>query len=208
MEKQLSKKELQAIRHIRNSLVRNGSSPSVRQLMKALGYKSPRSAQDILEKLEKKNVIKKTKYGNYQLIKDPESKLSHAQTLDVPLVGTISCGIPLLAEENIKGNILVATSMLKSGLKHFILRASGDSMNLTGINDGDLVLVRQQSTAQNGDRVVALIDDEATIKEFNHVGNAIVLKPKSSNPRNKPIILTNNFKVQGVVVSVIPVNKL
>ncbi len=206
MEKQLSKKEFQAIRHIRNSLVHNGSSPSVRQLMKALGYKSPRSAQDILEKLEKKNVLKKIKSGKYQLIKDPQSNLTHAQTQDIPLVGMVACGMPLLSEENIEGNIPVTTSMLKSGSKYFILRASGDSMDLAGINDGNLVLIRQQSTAKNKDRVVALIDDETTIKEYNHVGNAIVLKPKSSNPKNKPIILTNDFKVQGVVVSVIPIN--
>ncbi len=202
----LSKKELEAVRHIRNTLVHTGTSPSVRKLRDALNYKSHRSAQDILKKLEEKEIVRKTPSGSYQLLNDHVSSSSHAHTLDVPLVGTISCGVPLLAQENIESVIPVSISMLKQGAKHFILRATGDSMNLAGINDGDLVLVRQQSTAQNGDRVVALIDDEATIKVFSRAGNAVVLKPKSSNPKNQPIILTEDFRIQGVAVNVIPIN--
>lgn len=205
MEKtQLNNQELKAIRHIRNWLVHHGTSPSIRQLMSALGYRSPRSAQDILEKLAKNKIVKKTKSGSFRLINDPESNLSHAQTIDVPIVGTVSCGSPMLAEENIEGVIPVSTAMAKPGSKYFILHASGDSMDLAGIKDGDLVLVRQQPTAHNGDNIVALIDDSATIKEFNFTGNAIVLKPKSSNQTHKPIILTEDFQVQGVVTNVIP----
>lgn len=77
-------------------------------------------------------------------------------------------------------------------------------MNKAGINDGDLILVRRQSTAQNGDTVVALIDDEATVKEFQHLKNCVVLMPRSSNKNHKPIILTENFQVQGVAVTTIP----
>ena len=77
-------------------------------------------------------------------------------------------------------------------------------MDEAGINEGNLVLVRQQSTADEGDNVVALIDDEATIKEFHRTGNMIVLKPKSSNKEHTPIILTNDFQIQGVVVATIP----
>src|SRR3989344_5497906 len=99
----------------------------------------------------------------------------------------------MLAEENIEGFVAVSTAIVRAGAKYFLLRASGDSMNLAGIDDGDLVLVRQQATAQNGDRVVALIDDEATIKEYRHAGNAIILQPRSSNHEHTPIILTENF---------------
>ena len=77
-------------------------------------------------------------------------------------------------------------------------------MNMAGINDGDLVLIRQQSTAENGDLVVALIDNEATIKQFLRYKDAVILKPKSSNPIHTPIVLTNNFLVQGVVELTIP----
>ena len=77
-------------------------------------------------------------------------------------------------------------------------------MNKAGINDGDLVLVKQQSSAQNGDKVVALIDDKATIKEYKHAGNTIILQPKSTNHEHAPIILTEDFQIQGVVENVIP----
>ena len=76
-------------------------------------------------------------------------------------------------------------------------------MDDAGINDGDLVLIRQQQIAKNGDKVVALIDDEATIKEFQNNGNMIVLKPRSKNSKHQPIVLTTDFRIQGVVETVI-----
>jgi repressor LexA len=78
-------------------------------------------------------------------------------------------------------------------------------MNDADINDGDLVLIRQQQIAQNGDKVVALIDDEATIKEFHNNGNMIVLKPRSKNSKHQPIVLTSDFRIQGIVETVIPI---
>jgi repressor LexA len=78
-------------------------------------------------------------------------------------------------------------------------------MDKANIDDGDLVLIRQEQTAENGDKVVALIDDEATIKEFCNQGNMIVLKPKSSNKEHQPILLARDFKIQGIVESVIKI---
>lgn len=199
----LTPKELEATRHIRNWLVHHGRTPSVRELMRELKYKSPRSVQDLLQKLEDKKIIKRTKSGNIQLKNDPESTSSHAQTINVPIVGTVSCGSPIWAEENIEGYVAVSTTIAKKGSKYFLLRASGDSMNMAGINDGDLALVKQQPTAQNGDKVVALIDDEATIKEYRHAETSIILTPKSTNPQHSPIILTEDFQIQGVVENVI-----
>jgi len=201
---QLTAKELEAIRQIRNWLVHRGRTPSVRELMAELGYKSPRSAQEIIEKLEEKGYLKRKESGAIQLIKDPDLGSTHAQTLDVPLVGMVACGSPILAEENIEAMISVSTALVKNSAKYFILRAVGDSMDLAGIKDGDLVLVRQQDTAEDGDKVVALIDDSATIKEFHKTDEVVVLKPKSSNPILKPIILAEDFRIQGVVTNVIP----
>lgn len=201
---ELTSKELEAMRHIRNWILHRGQSPSIRELMSALGYKSPRSVQDIIEKLIEKGFISKTKTGALKMIKDPESTSIHAQTTDVPLVGMVACGAPIFAEENIEAMIPVSTSLTRNSTKFFILRATGDSMDLAGINDGDLVLVRQQETAENGDNVVALIDNSATIKEFHKDKGVVVLKPKSSNPNRQPIILTENFRIQGVVTNIIP----
>ncbi len=123
-----------------------------------------------------------------------------------PIDGTMafSCGLPILAQENIEAMIPVSVSIAKPGSKYFLLRALGDSMDKSGINDGDIVIVRQQSNAENGQKVVALIDDSATIKEFYRKDGFVVLKPNSTNSQNQPIILTEDFKIQGIVISVIP----
>ena len=199
-----TQKELDAIKHIRNWIVHYGDTPSVRELMTALHFKSPRSAQNILESLEKTGVIKKDKTGGYQLIMNPDFGPSHAQTVNIPLVGAAACGDPILAEQNIEGYIPVSTSLAKPGLKYFLLRAVGDSMNKAGIQDDDLVLVEQKNVANEGDKVIALIDDSATIKEFHKAKGAIILKPKSTNRKHQPIILTEDFQIQGVVKAVIP----
>lgn len=199
-----TKRQIEAIRHIRNWIMHRARTPSIRELMVDLGYKSPRSVQDILEQLQEKGVIKKLGDGDYQLVMDPDFGSVHARTVNIPLVGVVACGAPILAEENIEGFIPVSTSIAKPGSKYYLLHARGDSMNEAGINDGDLVLVKQQPTANEGDKVVALIDGEATIKEFRRTQNMIILKPKSSNKEHKPIILTDDFQVQGVVIVTIP----
>ena len=198
-----TQKQLQAVRHIRNRLVHTGRPPSVRELMAALHYKSPRSAQDILEQLQGKRVIKKLDSGSYQLL-DPDLGPVHAQTVNVPLVGSATCGGPILAEENIEGYVPVSTSIVKRGSKHYLLHARGDSMDKAGIHDGDMVLVRQQPTAEEGDNVVALIDHAATIKEYHRANHMVILKPRSTNRKHKLIILTDDFQIQGRVMAVIP----
>ena len=196
-------KQLEAIKEIRNWLMHNGRTPSIRQLMAELGYKSPKSVQDILKHLEGRGVIKKLESGDYKLICSPDLGPMHAQTVSIPLVGEVACGTPILAEENIEGLIPVSTSLARPGSKYFLLHAIGDSMDEVGINSGDLLLIRQQSAADDGQKVVALIDDSATVKDFHRTKNAIILKPRSRNKEHKPIILTEDFQVQGIVVGVI-----
>ena len=204
MNTQLSQRQADALRYVRNQLMHKGKAPSVRELMTALGYKSPRSASLIIEELIQKGILRKRSNGELQLIKDIASDSVHARTVDIPLVGIVTCGAPILAQKNIEGFISVSVSLAKPGFKYFLLRAKGNSMNKAGINEGDLILVRQQSSAQNGDIVVALIDDKATVKEFQHTKNCVVLMPRSNNKNHKPIILTENFQVQGVAVTTIP----
>ncbi|MEK7212404.1 MAG: transcriptional repressor LexA [Patescibacteria group bacterium] len=199
----ISLKELEALRFIKNKIIYNGVSPSVRDIAKALGYRSPRSAALILAKLTALGIIGRKHDGNLKLLKDHEPNRGSAYTINIPLVGTAPCGAPLLAEENIEGFVSISKELAKPPYKYFLVRAEGDSMNQADIKDGDLVLCRQQETAQNGDRVVALIDDEATIKEFHHAGDVVMLRPKSKNKKHKPIIMSRNFRVQGVVVAAI-----
>ena len=202
-EENLSQKAKEALRHIRNSIMHFGKIPSVRELMNAMDYKSPRSAVLLMEELEENGFLEKKSEGGYRLIKDL-SEGNMARTVSVPLVGAVTCGAPMLAEENIEALIPVSTSIAKPGWKYFLLRAKGDSMDKAGINEGDLILVRQQATANNGQNVVALIDDEATVKEYQHKGDFVTLLPKSYNDFHQPIILTRDFQIQGVVVATIP----
>jgi len=201
----LTHKELKVIRYIRNMLMNSGHTPSTRELMAHLGYRSPRSGAVIINQLIDKGFLRRKSDGGLPIIKNPEEHdSSHAQTVDVPLVGSAACGMPMLAEENIEDMIPVSVKLARVPHKYFLLKAKGDSMDEAGINDGDLVLVKQQFDARNGDIIVALIDDEATIKEFQSYGNTIILKPKSTNKYHKPIILSRDFKIQGIVITSIP----
>ncbi|PQV61917.1 repressor LexA [Sediminibacterium magnilacihabitans] len=199
-EEQLSAKAKEALKHIRNWIMKYSLTPSVRELMQVMGYKSPRSAMLLITELEENGFLERKADGSYKMVKDLSTNET-ARTVAVPLVGSISCGGALLAEENVEAYIPISTSLVKTGNKYFLLRAVGDSMNEAGIQPGDLVLVRQQNVAENGQRVVALIDDEATLKEFQHKGNVVALVPRSSNPKHKPIILERDFQVQGVIIT-------
>jgi len=201
---EISNKESEALREIRNSLMRRGRIPSIRELMASLGYRSPRSAAVIYKNLLEKGVLRRKKDGGLQFIKSLGDDTTRAQTVDVPLVGMVSCGAPILAEENIQARIPVSTKLAKPPHRYFLLKAKGDSMDQNGIDDGDLVLVRQQTAAKDGDTVVALIDDEATIKEFRIGKETYVLKPRSKNKTHQPIVLTKDFQIQGVVITSIP----
>lgn len=203
-QRKLNPKQLKAIKYIRNRLIHYGQSPSIREIMNALNYKSPRSAALILQSLIEQGIIRRRQDGDLRIVKDIEENESHGRTVNLPLLGTASCGAPLLAEENIEAMIPVSKSLISPGHTYFLLRATGDSMDKVGINDGDLLLVRQQSVAENGENVVALIDDEATVKEFHQTKGATILKPRSKDKKHQPIILTDNFKIQGVVVTIIP----
>ena len=174
-----------------NSYVQNRRQPTLQDLYRIGGILGVEAKQLLV-------------VGNRKF-RAEDSLVTNAQTIQIPLLGTIACGTPIFAEENIEAFIPVSNKFIKPPNSYYILRASGDSMDDAGINDGDLVLIKQQQTAQNGDRVVALIDDEATIKEYYHDENMIVLRPKSNNSEHQPIVLTNDFRIQGVVQTVIPV---
>ena len=200
----LTNKQAEAVRHIRSWISRRGRTPSIRELMGDLGYKSPRSAQDILGQLAEHGIIKKFDDGGYQLVRDPGLGRGRPQTVNVPVVGTVAAGTPILAEENIEGFVPISTSLAKPGGNYFLLRVRGDSMDKVGITDGDFVLVRQQPIADPGQKVIAIIDEGATVKEYHPQRDVVILKPRSTSPKNKPIILDRDFQIQGVVVATVP----
>lgn len=202
MINQLTTKDKKAFALIRNKIINYGKSPSLREINEVTGGKSPRSASLIIDRLIKAGLI--IKRGKEIILANTIRSTNSINTVDIPLVGSISCGTPILAEENIETYIPVSTSLTKKGSIYFLLRATGDSMNLAGINSGDLLLVKQQQTAENNNKVVALINDEATVKIFEKTNDAVILKPRSTNNAHKPIILTNDCMIQGVVIATIP----
>ena len=204
MNRPLTNKEIEALRHIRNFLAHNGKTPSIRELMTALDYKSPHSAAVIVDRLVAMGLLSRKSDGSMKVNRPLVEEDRHAQTVDIPLVGRIAAGSPLFAEENIEAHIAVSTQLARPPHRYFLLRVSGDSMDKAGIDDADFILVRQQPTANNGDLVVALINDEATVKEFYRAKGTVVLKPRSNNTSHKPIVLNEDFQIQGIVITTIP----
>lgn len=197
----LSDKDKKVFAFIRNKIIHYGESPTLREINELTGGKSPRSASLVIDRLVDAGLVQRGAKGLILKASATEASIS---TINVPLVGSVACGTPVFAEENIETYIPISTRMAKSGGRYFLLRASGDSMNKAGVESGSLLLVRQQENAQTGEMVVALINDEATVKTFEKTRGAIVLRPRSTNKDHKPIVLTENCMIQGVVVAVLP----
>ncbi|HOX28107.1 MAG TPA: transcriptional repressor LexA [bacterium] len=171
----------------------HGYPPSIRQIGEQFGIKSPNGVADHLKALERKGEIKlapNTARG-IELKRRPDQ--------GIPLVGNVAAGAPILAAENIEDHITIE-KMFPSDGKCFALRVKGDSMIEEGIRDGDLVVVRPQRTAENGEIVVALLEDEATVKYFFREGRRIRLQP--ANSAYSPIF-TTSVEICGKVVGVI-----
>jgi repressor LexA len=182
-----------------------GVPPSVREMQVLGSFRSPRSVGQYLDALEAAGYVERAKGArNIRVLRRPTSVLAdRADTVLVPIVGHVAAGRPILAAENVEDHLAVSTKLARHGSGHFLLRVHGDSMDRAGIQDGDLVLVRQQDTAQPGQVVVALIDAEATVKRLRLGHDAIVLEPASTNASHKAIVLDREFRIQGVVVATV-----
>jgi repressor LexA len=199
----LSHTDKKAFNLIKTKIITEGRKPTLKEINEVTGGKSPRSASIVIDRLVRMGLIKKLG-NNLHLTENNSNSYLSIETIDVPLVGTVTCGMPMLAQENIEAYIPVSTNLAKRGSKYFLLRASGTSMNKAGINDKDIVLIKQQNTADSGDKIVALINDEATIKIFERTSSVIILRPKSTDEKHKPILLTENCQIQGIVVAILP----
>lgn len=195
-------KDLTGYAFIRNQVVHSGVAPSLREIGAVVGYSSPRSVQLMIARLEKKGLLKSVD----GVLRISPRKVTEAgeRVVEVPLVGSVACGSPSLAEQEPEALFSISTRIARPGAHYFLLRARGNSMNRADIQDGDLALVRQQSTAQRGERVVALINDEATIKRFYPERSLVILRPDSSDKSHKPIVLSNDLVIQGIVIATLP----
>ncbi len=193
----LTAQQAKVLEAIRGSIRETGYPPSVRELGGLLGLKSTATVHTHLRNLERKGFLKRTAQKSRAFnITDDFAEKSPGPVLMVPLVGMVRAGTPVLAVENIEDMVPFPRSFVKSE-NVFLLRVEGDSMIDAGIFDGDFVLVRQQESAQNGDIVVALLGEEATVKTFYREKDAVRLQPE--NPRLAPII-SRDVRVIGKVV--------
>jgi repressor LexA len=204
-EKALSKEQI--LSAIRRSILHEGMPPTVEELRKALKVGSTRTVLRYLRWLEDEGELER--WSGARGLRLVKAGNQHAQTSAVPLVGEAPAGALMVAEQNIEGWVRLPKEYLKPARTNFfLLRVRGDSMNKAMVNEqciesGDLLLVRQQSAARSGDVVVALIDGEATIKRLVQGEGYFLLKPESTNPNHKPIILNRDFQVQGIVSKVL-----
>ena len=161
---------------IKKYITENGYSPSVREICADCGIKSTATAYQYINKLNEQGLIKKA--GNKK--RAVSLKKSGGQSVSVPLVGTVAAGQPIFADENYEGYYSLPTEFFGSD-DMFMLTVKGDSMIKIGMFDGDKIIVKKQNTADNGDIVVALVDDSATVKRFYRRDGKIILHPENDS---------------------------
>lgn len=181
----------------------NGKSPTYRQIGHSVGISSPGMVGRYIRQLEMRGLINKEEDGSVAI--DP--RLFFGRTRTASLVGTVACGMPILAEENIEGNYALPVELFGNE-EHFLLHAKGYSMVDKGIYDGDIIVAKRQNTAEAGQVVVALIDDEATTKIFLPKKDHYVLRAANDSTdeegkRCYPDIVTDHCEILGVVDNVI-----
>jgi repressor LexA len=211
MQKKLSDKQQQILDFVNDQVEEKGYPPSVREICSAVGFKSTSTVHSYLEKLEKNGLISKdpTKPRALRVLGGKKTSsftntntkgyYSKKELVDVPIIGKVTAGMPILAVENIEDTFPLPVDFVQNSTT-FMLKVQGDSMVDAGILDKDLVLIKQQSTANNGDIVVALIGDEATVKTFYKEKGYVRLQPQ--NQYMDPIIVRDNLVILGKVIGV------
>lgn len=202
--KTLTDSQARILREIESFLREQSISPTTSELAERVGM-TAQSVSEQLQRLERNGYIQRQRKTPRSLVvlrsaEPPRETVS--KLVPVPIIGTVAAGIPILAVENICGEVLVEESVIGSG-SHFALKASGQSMLRAGIHPGDILIVRQQQIAENRDIVVAMLDGgDATVKRLHYSGGTIELRPE--NPRFKPIPVGPNddLRILGKVIAV------
>ena len=193
----ISAKQKEILEYIKDQIINRGFPPSVRDICEAVSLRSTSSVHSHLEALEKNGYIRRdpAKPRTIEIV-DDSFNLTRRELVNVPIIGTITAGQPILAVENIEGYFPIPSEYMPNE-QTFMLKVKGESMINAGIFDGDKILVRQQNTARNGEPVVALIDDSVTVKTFYKESDHIRLQPE--NDSMDPIIVPD-VKILGKVI--------
>lgn len=197
--RKISAKQREILEYIKEQILAKGYPPAVREICEAVGLKSTSSVHSHLETLEKNGFIRRdpTKPRAIEIC-DDSFQMIRLEMASIPIVGQVAAGEPILAQENIEGYFPIPTE-LAPNKESFVLHVKGESMINAGIFDGDQIFVECCNTARNGDTVVALIDDSATVKTFYKENGHIRLQPE--NDTMEPIIV-DDCKILGKVYAV------
>ena len=201
MEKgKISAKQQEILEYIKNQILDHGYPPAVREICAAVNLKSTSSVHPHLATLEKNGYIRRdpTKPRAIEIV-DDEFNLTRRELRNIPIIGEVAAGQPILAEQNIAGYFPVSSDDLPSG-ELFVLKVRGESMINVGIYDGDQIFVQQTPVARNGDIVVALVEDSATVKTFYKEKGYYRLQPE--NDSMDPIIIRGDLQILGKVFGV------
>ena len=184
---ELKDKQLLIYEFLKDFTSQKGYPPTVREICKAVGLKSTSSVHGHLKQLEKEGLIKRdpTKPRALEIVDSVIKK----EMINVPIIGKVTAGLPILANENIEDSFPLPLDYVKHNNDLFMLKVSGSSMIKAGILDGDLAIIEKTQTASNGDKIVALIENEATHKTFYRENDHIRLQPE--NDEMEPIIVDN-----------------
>ncbi|MFH1568332.1 MAG: transcriptional repressor LexA [Gemmatimonadota bacterium] len=204
MPKKLTERQQAIYDFIARIIQTRGAPPTIREIMEQFEINSTNGVRTTLAALEKKGHIRRHPRlsRGIELVDRVEPEILSQDILEVPIIGRVAAGAPILATENIEGTVHVDRSLVPTSGSVFALRVHGESMIDAGILHGDIVLARQQPTAERGDIVVALIDDEATVKRYYPEPDGVRLMPE--NPTFQPIIVSSDggreFRIAGKVV--------
>ena len=196
----LTAKQSEILEFLKSEILKRGFPPSVREICEAVHLRSTSSVHAHLETLEKRGYIRRdpTKPRAIEIL-DDSFQLNRREMVSVPVIGTVAAGQPILATQNIEGYFPVPSEYM-SNRESFFLKVKGESMIKAGILDGDHVLVEKCSQAQNGDIVVALVEDSATVKTFYQENGYVRLQPE--NDSMDPIIVKDDLSILGKVFGV------
>jgi repressor LexA len=202
MTDELSDRQAKILDYIRYVTRVRNYPPSVREIGEAVGLSSSSTVHNHLNQLERRGLIKRdaSKSRTVQLVQEKEIDDMRRNAIAVPIVGNVAAGVPILAEQNIEDHLMLSPEIAQEGW--FLLKVRGDSMVNAAILDGDLVLVRPKQEASNGQIVVALVEDEATVKRFHRENGRVELI--AENPNYAPIVPTS-LSIVGDVRAVIRV---
>ena len=196
----ITAKQSEILEYIKSQIINKGYPPSVRDICEAVHLKSTSSVHAHLETLEKNGYIRRdpTKPRAIEII-DDNFNLTRREVVNVPLIGQVAAGQPILAVENITNYFPIPAEFLNNS-ETFMLNVKGDSMINMGIYDGDMIIVRRQQTADNGEVIVALVDDSATVKRFYKEDGHYRLQPENDFMDQ---IIVDNVEIVGKVIGLI-----